>query len=150
MQVLNMSGMYLSEGALQQLHLGMVSFWRELRVLDLTACNASRMACDYLAVGLPHCTKLEALHLGHNPIGRGMVTLAPALGSCPALRLLYLGDVALDDLGLQALARVLPNIPRLSTLDLSHVSAEVGSLTCLHAALSSCAVRRRKERRCRT
>jgi Ran GTPase-activating protein (RanGAP) involved in mRNA processing and transport len=111
-----------------------------IETLDLSENYFENMGVLRLAEFLPQMPYLKTLNLGYNNLTAGSIDiLAPRLQNS-VIETLDLSGNYLEDVGVQKLARYLPNMPHLKTLNLMYVRLTAGSLHTLAQGLQNSTV----------
>ena len=90
----------------------------QLSYVELVEVQMGEKECAALAASLQYLNKLEALNIGDNALGHGIIELAKNLNSVPNLTRLNLSHTNMGEDEASALARALKDVPELIDLDL--------------------------------
>ena len=90
----------------------------QLTKLELVEVQMGEKECAALAASLQYLNKLEELNMSNNAVGHGIIELAKNLSNVLNLTELDLSDTNIGEDEVSALARVLKDVPELSSLSL--------------------------------
>ena len=91
---------------------------QQLTKLELDNVQMGKKECAALAASLQYLNKLEELNMSNNAVGHGIIELAKNLSNVLNLTELDLSDTNIGEDEVSALARVLKDVPELSSLSL--------------------------------
>ena len=88
----------------------------QLTKLELNDVQMGEKECAALAASLQYLNKLEELDMSNNAVGHGIIELAKNLSNVPNLTRLDLSRTSIGEDEVSALASVLKDVPKLSSL----------------------------------